>query len=135
MAWADPLSAAPGRARAVRSSGHEPQVVPAGEHEVVDVAARCADELQRRRPDGTVAVVAAAPRLAALRGQIDRAVEVHTPETAKGLEFDGVVVVEPAELAGGPAGPAPLYIAMTRATTHLSLVHASPLPGPLAERG
>ena len=69
----------------------------------------------------------------AVRSQAGDRVEVHTPETVKGLEFDGVVVVEPAQLVGGVAGTAPLYIALTRSTGLLELVHAAPLPGPLAE--
>jgi DNA helicase IV len=69
-----------------------------------------------------------------VRPHLDEAIELHAPDTVKGLEFDGVVVVEPAELVDGPAGTAPLYIAMTRATTFLTLVHASPLPAPLPPR-
>ena len=42
---------------------------------------------------------------------------------AKGLEFDVVVLVEPADLAAGD-----LYVAMTRPTVTLHVVHAAPLP-------
>ena len=130
-AWADPFAAAPGRARAVRSSGHPPVAVAAAEGELADVAASEARRLQALRPEGTVAVAAAPARTGTLRALVDDGVEVHAPDTVKGLEFDGVVVVEPAELVGGPAGTAPLYIALTRATTHLAVVHAAPLPEPL----
>jgi superfamily I DNA/RNA helicase len=58
-------------------------------------------------------------------------VVLEAPE-AKGLEFDAVVVVEPASLEELPGGPGLLYIALTRAVQHLSIVHARPLPGPLA---
>lgn len=64
-----------------------------------------------------------------VRALADVAVEVHIPETVKGLEFGAVVVVEPAALAG--ATPAPLYIALTRSTARLVVVHARPLPPPL----
>jgi superfamily I DNA/RNA helicase len=48
---------------------------------------------------------------------------------AKGLEFDAVVVVEPAELlAESPRGRGDLYVALTRATQRLAVVHAEPLP-------
>jgi len=53
--------------------------------------------------------------------------------TAKGLEFDAVVVVEPAAIvADAPRGLRLLYVAMTRPTKHLSIVHHDPLPEPLA---
>jgi DNA helicase IV len=51
---------------------------------------------------------------------------------AKGLEFDAVVVVEPAAvLAESPRGANDLYVALTRATQRLTVVHAQPLPGML----
>ena len=47
----------------------------------------------------------------------------------KGLEFDAVVVVEPAAIAGSDVrGLRLLYVAMTRPIRHLSIVHAAPLP-------
>jgi len=47
----------------------------------------------------------------------------------KGLEFDGVVVVEPARIvAESPQGLRALYVALTRATQRLTVVHADPLP-------
>jgi DNA helicase IV len=50
----------------------------------------------------------------------------------KGLEFDAVVVVEPAAIAGTDVrGLRMLYVAMTRPIRHLSVVHADPLPAPL----
>ena len=45
---------------------------------------------------------------------------VHTPGSAKGLEFDVVAVVDPEAI--GAACPADLYVAMTRATRRLILV-------------
>lgn len=50
------------------------------------------------------------------------------PRQAKGLEFDSVLVVEP-----GRYGTSDLYVALTRATQRLGVLHAEPLPGPLAE--
>ena len=49
------------------------------------------------------------------------------PEQVKGLEFDGVVVVEPDEILGDtPRGARLLYVAMTRAVQDLSFVTTSP---------
>ena len=51
----------------------------------------------------------------------------------KGLEFDAVLVVEPGRiLADGPRGAAELYVALTRATQRLGVLHTGPLPQALA---
>lgn len=54
-----------------------------------------------------------------------------TPDQAKGLEFDAVVLVEPSEIWAAVGGPARLYIALTRATQRLTVLHADALPLPL----
>ncbi|MGB9305476.1 MAG: RNA polymerase recycling motor ATPase HelR [Mycobacterium sp.] len=55
------------------------------------------------------------------------------PSETKGLEFDAVLVVEPERiLAGGPRGAAELYVALTRATQRLGVLHRGPLPPALA---
>jgi DNA helicase IV len=47
----------------------------------------------------------------------------------KGLEFDAVLVVEPERIiADGPRGAAELYVALTRATQRLGVLHRGPLP-------
>jgi DNA helicase IV len=54
------------------------------------------------------------------------------PSATKGLEFDAVLVVEPARiLAEGPRGAAELYVALTRATQRLGVLHREPLPAEL----
>ncbi len=51
------------------------------------------------------------------------------PSETKGLEFDAVLVVDPARiLAAGPRGAAELYVALTRATQRLGVLHDGPLP-------
>jgi superfamily I DNA/RNA helicase len=63
------------------------------------------------------------------RGARGDVVTVLEPPAAKGLEFDAVVVVEPAAfLDDGPLGGRLLYIALTRAVQELTIVHATPLP-------
>ena len=54
---------------------------------------------------------------------LDHAVAELDVERAKGLEFDSVVVVEPAAHSAGQ-----LYVALTRTTRRLVLVHSRPLP-------
>ncbi|OBA63609.1 helicase [Mycobacterium sp. 1100029.7] len=51
----------------------------------------------------------------------------------KGLEFDAVLVVDPQRiLAEGPRGAAELYVALTRATQRLGVLHREPLPQALS---
>jgi hypothetical protein len=55
---------------------------------------------------------------------------------SKGLEFDHVVVVEPAQIvAAEPRGLRRLYVVLTRAVSSLTIVHAEPLPAVLADSG
>ena len=61
----------------------------------------------------------------------DTRISVLTPREAKGMEFDHVIVVEPAlivEEAAGGQGLRELYVALTRPTTTLVVVHARELP-------
>ncbi|WP_433224989.1 ATP-binding domain-containing protein [Microtetraspora malaysiensis] len=62
-------------------------------------------------------------------GALDAPVCVLTVAEAKGLEFDSVIVVEPGEiLRESPRGPSDLYVALTRATRRLGVIHSEPLP-------
>jgi DNA helicase IV len=55
------------------------------------------------------------------------------PSQTKGLEFDAVLVVEPERImADGPRGAAELYVALTRATQRLGVLHLGPLPQALS---
>ncbi len=64
---------------------------------------------------------------------LDTPVSLLAVEDAKGLEFDAVVVAEPATVAEESSqGLHALYVAMTRATQRLTLIHARRLPAPLA---
>ncbi|MCB7137763.1 AAA family ATPase [Cellulosimicrobium marinum] len=88
---------------------------------------------------GRVAVVAAhtdVPRLRAQLGPLtgerpddpEAPVVVLDPVQAKGLEFDAVVLVEPERVAAAVSGDSDLYVAMTRPTQRLVVVHHGPLP-------
>ena len=64
-----------------------------------------------------------------LRRDLGSPIQALTPRAAKGLEFDRVVLVEPARIAaGGIEGLRGLYVALTRATKTLVVVHAAELP-------
>ncbi|MFH8495068.1 HelD family protein [Streptomyces coeruleorubidus] len=59
---------------------------------------------------------------------LTRSVVLLDPRQAKGLEFDSVLVVEP-----GRYGTSDLYVALTRATQRLGVLHTGELPKALAE--
>jgi superfamily I DNA/RNA helicase len=64
---------------------------------------------------------------------LDAAIAVLEIGEAKGLEFDAVVLVEPGDwLTEGERGLRDLYVALTRATQRLDVVHSRPLPGVLS---
>jgi DNA helicase IV len=65
-------------------------------------------------------------------GALDKPVSLLALGDAKGLEFDSVVVVEPSRIvAQPPEGLRALYVALTRCTRRLAIVHREPLPAPL----
>ena len=93
---------------------------------------------------GSVAVIAADPQVPELGRALDQASLAYgTPGTdatltlvpvtlAKGLEYDHVIVVEPARIAGAETrGLQRLYVALTRAVSRLTVLYSEPLPEPL----
>ncbi len=87
--------------------------------------------------EGSVAVIATEPLLEDLRpgldGLLGERVTLLPAALAKGLEYDHVIVVEPAEIvAAEPRGLHRLYVVLTRAVSRLDVVHRDPLPSPLA---
>ncbi len=63
---------------------------------------------------------------------VDGPVSVLDVTSAKGLEFDAVVLLEPAQiLAASARGASDLYVAMTRPTQRLVVLHSEPLPAVL----
>ena len=94
--------------------------------------------------DGNIAVVAPDPMVEmissalsaasikhgrATRTALDTGVTVVPVSVVKGLELDGVIVVEPAAIvADEMQGLRALYVALTRSTRRLSIVHSQPLP-------
>ncbi|MBD0022925.1 ATP-binding domain-containing protein [Gordonia sp. (in: high G+C Gram-positive bacteria)] len=114
----------------LRSNGIEPYAIAAGS---LSAAVAAID------PDwpGLTAIIAPDDECAAiaeaLTGQHPDSVRVLTVLACKGLEFDNVVVVEPAAiLRQSPRGHSDLYVALTRATQRLVVVHDEPLPEELA---
>ncbi|WP_433609627.1 HelD family protein [Dactylosporangium sp. CA-139114] len=57
------------------------------------------------------------------QGEVDRALNLVSPQEAKGLEFDAVIVVEPEEIvAEDPRGHRLLFVALTRTIRYLDIV-------------
>jgi DNA helicase IV len=139
-----------GPARSLRADPDSLAVVAVAAAELGPrVAAGCAAALER---PGSVAVicadaqlteVAAALATAGLAFEVLGATEPSAPSSAprltivpvtlaKGLEFDHVVLVEPARIATGEAyGLRRLYVALTRAVSRLTVFHSQPLPAEL----
>jgi DNA helicase IV len=87
--------------------------------------------------NGRVAVIAPSARIsetaAALNlspgPDLDAPVAVLTPEQSKGLEFDSVIIVDPAGIIqASPRGRADLYVALTRTTRRLGLISPGEMP-------
>jgi superfamily I DNA/RNA helicase len=96
--------------------------------DVLEVALREAVALAEL--DGLIAIVAPRALVGSFTGGdvFDEAsIPVLTPRQAKGLEFDHVVVVEPALIAeDGEQGLRELYVALTRPTKTLVVVYSLP---------
>lgn len=115
--------------RAVRDVGFRPRLLRTDDT-VAGAAASVAEAIAGG--DGTIAVIASGGDLEVLRAAVDEVagdaahrVVVLDARTAKGLEFDDVVVVAPDRLAGGAAvGMRQLYVAVTRATRSLTMIAA-----------
>ena len=141
-------AAAPGlRApRSVRGGGAPPSLVRAGSG--TGELARCVvtetARLREQLPTGNVAVVCPDAMVESLSSQfglagvthgraatsaLDSGLTVVPVSLVKGLELDGVVVVEPADIVDDESmGLRALYVALTRATQRLIVVHARDLP-------
>ncbi|MFG2827485.1 HelD family protein [Streptomyces sp. NPDC048434] len=119
--------------RSIRSTGVRPWA-----HRTDDLARAVAEAVARETDgEGRLAVIAPHSRHEALSAALPAAsagsspdltspVVLIDPRQAKGLEFDTVIVVEPAEL-----GASDLYVALTRATQRLGVIHSTPLPAGL----
>src|SRR6516225_804103 len=108
------------------------------------LARACSDALGR---PGSAAVIAADGQVPSLTRALHRAGVEHRilgsegpagrltlvpVSLAKGLEFDHVIVAEPASIAAANSyGLHQLYVALTRAVSRLTVLHSQPLPEPL----
>ena len=135
--------------RSIREDGDPPRIVGSSPESLgVDVVGATLDELDAVG-NGNVAVIVPASLVEAVSESFERAgvefgratrrgldaqITVVPVGLVKGLELDASVVVEPAAIVAEEAqGLRSLYVALTRATKRLAIVHAEPLPEALAE--
>jgi DNA helicase IV len=119
--------------QSVRLAGEAPTVVQVEAGELAATVQRVVDE---QAATWTTVGVVVPDGAGTVLEQVAEGVLVVSPAEAKGLEFDAVVVVEPALVARAGddhhAGLRLLYVALTRAVQTLTVVHALPLPAALA---
>jgi DNA helicase IV len=129
--------------KSARPGGQPPSVVSAD-----DLASSIVDAVRREQGlGGTLAVVCTPSdetRLAAALAEagidvgrdedgLEQAVSLVPVVLAKGLEFDSVIVAEPAAIVNNAKfGLRSLFVALTRATKRVTIVHSQPLPPALA---
>ena len=132
----------------VRESGIEPWHLPVAAGELDKRLAEAAEQEAAAVSDGRVAVIVPAARLGELGSavrtavpaasvgadaELENTVVVLSVRQAKGLEFDSVIIAEPDQiLAESPRGHSDLYVALTRATQRLGVLHTGELPQVLA---
>ncbi|CAL9366730.1 hypothetical protein SUDANB105_00777 [Streptomyces sp. enrichment culture] len=125
-------SVRPARGQAVHVQG-----ASSLEHLIEAVAGRVTELTSARDGRSTAVIVPADQSLQdRLRTELSTThgstVPILQPHEAKGIEFDDVVVVEPAAIAGETrSGMHGLYVALTRCTQSLSIVHHAALPAPI----
>ena len=136
-------------ASSVRSAAGGLQVVAADDA----AQAAAAEAVRALAEEGSIGVIAADTEVAAVAAALTGLDAAHVvlgtddedrdedstritvvPATlAKGLEYDHVVVAEPAAIAAAePRGLRRLYVVLTRAVSRLVVVHGRPLPAELA---
>ena len=130
--------------RTVREGDFEPVLESVEPEELIPAAVRSVEAEHERIGEGLVAVIVPERLIGEAREQLSQAygarlgrgagsmtqdVVALTADEAKGLEFDAVVLVEPAELleeAHGRIGS--LYVALTRSTHSLRVLASRDLP-------
>ncbi|MCB0993840.1 MAG: AAA family ATPase [Acidimicrobiales bacterium] len=146
LAVAAPQLAAP---VSVRATGDTPRIVAATADDLVPTVLEVIDHELGHVGSGNLAVVCPDSLTDAVStelrrhgvvhgrlydGALEHQITVVPVGLVKGLELDATIVVEPAAIVAEEAqGMRALYVALTRATRRLTIVHARPLPEPLRD--
>ncbi|MFT3852529.1 MAG: AAA family ATPase [Ilumatobacteraceae bacterium] len=128
----------------VRAGDEHPEIVAVHDGRLLDAVVAATRQMDAEIGDGNIAVVvpdsmfdrvsdvlaaAGVTHGRATRTGLDMGITVVPVSVVKGLELDGVVVVEPAAIVEEEQqGLRALYVALTRSTKRLTVVHARPLP-------
>ncbi len=144
------LPAAERAVLAFQEKGPEPTTEKCRQPDLGAAVLRHVTRLKTAYPQGTLAVITVDPK--AVESTLRLAgwarspngpftwrhsgheVTVALPDTARGLEFDAVIVVEPADFPQNLGRQGPLYTALTRPNRELAVVHTKPLPERLRKR-
>ena len=128
--------------RSVRSVGYEPLAFAATSQTLIPTVVEQVNKMRDRLVEGTIGILCPDDRVDEIHADLQAAGITFEPiggngdgaavlgvRMAKGLEFDGVILVEPAIVAEESAqGLRALFVAITRPTRALTIVHSLPLP-------
>lgn len=109
--------------QAVRESGHHPWLATVKPKDLISFLAQRVAKERDFVGEGTVGIVCPAQFCEDLSELAGDQVSVVTPRGTKGLEFDSVLLVDPETMQSGPSGLRDLYVALTRATQRLGVIH------------
>ena len=156
LRYADALLPRAMRGHNALRSGPEPSVRQVGPTQLVEATAAAAARLAIRHHQGSVAVIAwdqssvrqieqsllkegwrrDAGDSTVLRRPLGGArVSVSRPVEVRGLEFDAVVVAEPADFSPNVGRAGELYTSLSRANRELAVIHSKAMPRQLKGRG
>lgn len=128
----------------IQQEGLKPVVLKSSTEDLNKEVVAAALKLVSNYPDGTVAIII--PVVVKLKAYLFRdgwtqnsrdkrywsksgiTFSLVTPDVARGLEFDGVVVVEPKDFPANLARLGSLYTSLTRANKELTIVHSRGMP-------
>jgi len=129
--------------------GIDPTIIKVIPKEIHDEAARQIEKLLIAYPSAINAIITINPQeqrtrlqkkgwgydsRESLLSKDDLKIRILRPDQARGLEFDGVVVVEPIDFPKNIGRQGALYTSLTRANQELVVVHSKPLPQELKIR-
>jgi DNA helicase IV len=133
--------------RSVRTVGYEPLAYAATAETLIATVVAQVNAMRDRIVQGTIGILCPDDRVEEIAQNLQAEGIVFEPiggngngiavlgvRMAKGLEFDGVIIVEPAIVAEESAqGLRALFVALTRPTQTLTIVHSLPLPACIAD--
>lgn len=138
------------RVECIQEDGPEPSVMKAKPTELTADVAAVATRLCDAHHPGTTAIIAIQTKEIAMEllrngwrqdsrhkrvlEKDGRGIHILKPDSARGLEFDAVIVAEPGDFPPNMGRMGSLYTSLTRANRELAVVHSKPLPDALRKR-